>query len=84
MTKENQFRGFDLFNDIEDTELRNRNRAIVLANIAEDNARERRISPGAAGTILGYFKQVPDEDKHDVQNRFIRAMQERGFEIVAA
>lgn len=78
----NQFKGFDLFNDIEDVSLRNRNRAVVLANMAQDHTKERKISPGGAGLILGYFKNIPDEDKKDVQDRFQKTMQERGFYLV--
>ena len=77
-----QFKGFDLFTDIEDVSLRNRNRAVVLANIAEDNTRNRLISPGGAGLILGYFKQIPEHERDDVRNQFVQNMKERGYEIV--
>ena len=76
-----QFKGFDLFNDIADVDLRNRNRAVVLANIAEDNTRNRLISPGGAGLILGYFKQIPEQERDDVRRRFVINMKERGYEI---
>jgi hypothetical protein len=86
MTKENQltdnYRGFNLFNDIPDAPLRNRNRAVTLTNMAEDNSRNRLISPNGAGLMLGYFKHVPDEDKRDVQDRFVESMKLRGFKIV--
>ena len=78
-----QFKGFDLFNDIEDNTLRNRNRAVVLANIAEDNTRNRLISPGGAGLILGYFKQLSEADRSDVKERFRNNMVERGYVLAA-
>lgn len=80
----NEYKGFSMFNDIENVDLRNRNRAVVLANIASDNSKNRRITPGATGLILGYFKNLPDEDKKDVQARFVKEMNLRGFHIVAA
>ena len=79
-----QYKGFDLFHDIEDTLLRNRNRAVVLANIAEDNSRNRKVSPGGAGLIIGYFNNVPNEDKRDVKDMFTKFMAERGFVLANA
>ena len=79
-----QYKGFDLFHDIEDTPLRNRNRAVVLANIAEDNSRNRKVSPGGAGLIIGYFNNVPNEDKRDVKDMFTKFMAERGFVLANA
>ena len=78
----NEYKGFSLFNDIEDVNLRNRNRAVVLSNIASDHSKNRKITPGSAGLILGYFKEIPDEDKMDVQNRFVKEMNLRGFHLV--
>lgn len=80
----NEFKGFSLFNDIEDVNLRNRNRAVVLANIAENHSKNRRISVNGVGLILGYFKSITDDDKADVKNRFVNEMNSRGFYLVAA
>jgi hypothetical protein len=73
------FKGFSLFNDIEDKDLRNRNRAVVLANIAADNTRNKLISPKGASLILGYFGLVPPEERKDVQDQFTQRMLESGF-----
>jgi hypothetical protein len=75
----NQYKGFELFNDIEDISLRNRNRAVTLANIAEDNTKNRMISPKGASLILGYFGAVPDVDKTAVSEKFKQNMKERGY-----
>lgn len=83
MSKE-EFKGFCLFNDIADKALRNRNRAVVLTNIAEDRTRNRLISANGAGLILGYFKEIPEEDRQDVKERFTQNMKERGYVISAA
>ena len=75
------FKGFELFHDITDRLLRNRNRAVVLANIAEDHSKNKLITPKAAGLILGYFKEIPNEEKAEVQNCFKEQMNLRGFKI---
>lgn len=75
----NEFKGFSLFSDIEDIRLRTRNRAVVLCNIAEDNMRERRISPKGFSLILGYFGVIPDEEKNMVKDAFANQMKERGY-----
>ena len=79
--EKNNYKGFSLFSDIEDVALRNRNRAVVLANVAKDymNKTTKRISPKGAAIILGYFQYVPEAERADVQERFKQRMQENGF-----
>lgn len=79
----NNYKGFELFNDIEDTALRNRNRAVVLANMAEDHSKDRRINVKGVSLIVGYFNQVPERDRADVKERFAQAMRERHFLVAA-
>lgn len=81
--EKNEFRGWSLFNDIDDINLRNRNRAVVLSNIAEDCTRNRLISPRGASLILQYFKLIPDAEKIDVRNRFAQNMKEKGYVLTA-
>ncbi|MBX4212607.1 hypothetical protein KW787_04105 [Candidatus Pacearchaeota archaeon] len=78
------YKGFELFSDIEDTALRNRNRAVVLTNLAVDNTKNRLISPKGAALILGYFQQVPEEDRNDVRERFKKDMYDRGYILAAS
>lgn len=80
--KRNTFKGFELFNDITDRILRTRNRATVLANIAEDNSKSRLVSPKGAALVLGYFQQVPPEERDEVKAKFKECMIERGFKLV--
>lgn len=77
-----EYKGFSLFSDIDDKELRNRNRAVVLANIAENNSRNQRIGANGMGLILGYFSNIPEDERADVQERFKNTMIERGFALV--
>lgn len=76
------FKGFALFSDIEDVALRNRNRAVVLANMAQDHCKNNLISPNGAGLILGYFKAVPAEEREGLMPIFLQQMKERGFHMV--
>lgn len=77
----NEFKGFCLFNDIEDVALRNRNRAVVLSNLANDHISNRKITPKGASLILGYFQQIPEEDREDVKERFAERLKETGHVI---
>lgn len=81
-TNEN-YKGFSLFNDIEDIDLRIRNRAVVMSNIAEANTnKDRNIRPAGVGLILGYFNSVPKEEKKATIEKFVSTMKERGFQLV--
>ena len=79
----NEYKGFSLFNDIEDVNLRNRNRAITLSNIASNHSKDRKIPPATAGMILNYFNLVDGKDKEDVMKRFMEEMNLRGFHLVS-
>lgn len=80
----NNFKGFELFNDITDDELRTSNRAKVLANMAEDYMnKEKRISPKGAFLILGYFSKIPEAERATVRDVFSNNMKQRGFALVA-
>jgi hypothetical protein len=81
--KKTTFKGFELFNDIEDRELRTRNQAVVLTNISEDNSRNRLISPKGVALILGYFQQIFEGDRDIVKTKYKDQMNQRGFKIVA-
>lgn len=78
-----EYKGYSLFNDIEDAALRIRNRAVVLANIAEYHTKQQRITPKGAAMLVGYFKEVPDIEKKSVMERFGEFMRERGYAITA-
>lgn len=83
MNAQNEYKGFSLFNDIEDDMLRIRNRAVVLANIAEDNTEKGMISMKGASLIFGYFGLVPPHEKYAVQCKFEEQMKGRGFKVPA-
>lgn len=75
-----EFKGYSLFNDIEDAALRDRNRAVVMANIVEDHVQpDSTISPRATLLILGYFNRVPEEQRREVMDLFRAEVRRRGF-----
>lgn len=80
----NEYKGFSLFFDIEDITLRNRNQAVVLANMAESGSKNRKISANGMGLIIGYFDKIPNEERKSVYDQFIQFMKERGFELKSA
>lgn len=76
------FKGFELFNDITDEELKSRNRAVVLANISEDNkTKDKRINPKGVALIMGYFSNIPKEERKPVSLKYAEEMRKRGFAI---
>lgn len=82
MQKINEYKGFSLFNEIKDSELRTRNRAVVLANITEDNLTpNKRLTPKGAVLVLGYFTAIPEEEKGATQVRYQQELQARGFKV---
>lgn len=86
MQKQNpaEFKGFSLFNDVEDDNLRPFNRARVMANMAEDHTnKEKRITPKGAALILGYFNLIPKEERNIAKDLFEIEMNNRGFALTA-
>ena len=82
MTKEkNEYCGFSLFNDIEDVELKTRNRAVIMANIAEQYIMPLtfKIAVKGASLIVGYSCCIPKEERGVVFEKFKTIMQERKF-----
>lgn len=77
----NTYQGFNLFNDIEDFDLRTRNRAVVLANIYEDNCKDGKVSGKGAVTIMNYFQKIPEGERGAVQTKFTEDMRLRGFKV---
>lgn len=80
----NEFKGYSLFNDVEDQALRNRNRAVIMANILEHNTKGMQVSPKGAALILGYFSNIPKEEREEVEKNFEQFAKERGYARKAA
>lgn len=75
----NTYKGFTLFRDIEEKRLRVANQGVMLANIYEDHLVGNLVSKVGAKVILGYFLQIPEDERKEVRDNFERIMKERGF-----
>ena len=84
MTNKNEYKGYSLFNDVEDVALRDRNRAVVMSNMIEQHTRHRKIMPKGAALVLGYFSCIPKEQRAKVQDLFDNRITEMGYRHAAA
>ena len=84
MQNKNEYKGYSLFNDVEDKELQTRNRAVIMRNIVEHNTRDRRITPKGAGLALGYFNSIPLEERKEVEKKFEELIKGDGYVRKAA
>jgi len=70
----NEIYGYSLFNDLEDAALQERNRAVVMANIAEHYTKKDKISPKGASMIINYFNEIPVALRDSLYKRFEHIM----------
>ena len=82
MQQVNEYKGFSLFNDLEDESLRTRNRAVMLANMASNHSKDKRISAQGTSLILNYFHLIPADERAAVRDKFMNEMKQRGFYLV--
>ena len=78
----NEINGYSLFNDIDDEALRDRNRAVVMANMADvyTDKKRKNITPRGSFLILSYFNAILPEQRKNLINNFMSMMKERGYE----
>jgi len=75
-----EFKGVRLFNDIEDEALRNGNRAVVMANIFEDNVnKEGKVTDKGSALLIGYFGCIKEEERKGVYSRVEAELKKRGY-----
>lgn len=82
----NNYKGYSLFEDIEDIDLRTRNRAVVLANIYEDNPHlsdNTSTSKRGALLIFGYMDSIPEGERAVTLESFYEQMESRGYQSVS-
>lgn len=63
------YKGYDLFLDVEDQELKTRNRAVVLWNIFESNTSKNLTDAAGVADMLGYVQKIPEEERKDVVSK---------------
>lgn len=77
----NEIRGYSLFNDVEDTEIRVYNRARTLKNMMLDHAdKERNISALGGSLIFQYFNLVPMEERQAVHSKLAELLKQKEVE----
>lgn len=74
-----EYKGYSLFNDIEDKALQTRNRAVIMCNIVEQYTQKNLITPRGAALVFGYFSAIKLEDRKDVNTSFEKMIKERGY-----
>ena len=84
MQNKNEYKGYSLFNDVEDVALQERNRAVIVCNIVEHNTRKGLITPRGAGLAMGYFNCIPVEQRKGVMEKFEELVKGRGYVRKAA
>lgn len=65
-TQQNNYNGYDLFLDVEDKALRNRNRAVCLYNIFESHSHNGLLSARGTSDMVGYVQAVPKDERAEV------------------
>lgn len=77
--KPKSFKGFPLFNEIEDRQLRRRNQAVIMTNILEDSFVEGKCTVKGASLITGYMSHIPEEERRELFDEFVSQASVRGF-----
>ena len=75
--KNNEFRGYGLFNDVEDKEIQIFNRARTLVNIMDDHSKGDEVNGTGAMICMGYFKSLPGDDRMAVHEKAFQMLEER-------
>ena len=70
---------YETFNEIKDSVLRARNRAIVMANIFEDHSKGNDITTKGASLLFRYFESLPKMDIALTFEAFKADMEARGY-----
>lgn len=75
---ENEFMGYNLFNDIEDEFLRIHNRATMMSTIFEMNSKEGNVSEAGLTVLKGYFECIDIDERGTIFVAFLHILQENG------
>lgn len=75
------YKGFSLFNDLENAHDRAINRGRILSNIATDHQRHGQFSYKALALTAGYIRAVPVQERRAALDEFVTAMRKEGFAI---
>ena len=77
--KMENYKTLPLFSDIEDSALRTRNRAVIMANVSEQHTKKNKLTVQGVALVLGYFNAVPEDERKDLYSAYESQMKERGY-----
>lgn len=73
----NYYRGYSLFNDVEDQELQTYNRARVMKNIMLDNSDGRLVNARGMQILAGYFDRIPSRNQDGVYKMLEKLLRQK-------
>lgn len=82
ITNENKtYKGYSLFNGVEDFSLKSRNRGVLIANMVEEHfdTNTNRVSTRGLALILGYFNEIPSLERKAAHNALKKELANRGI-----
>jgi hypothetical protein len=81
MKKNLTYKTLPLFDEIEDSALRTRNRAVIMANVSEQHTKDNKINVKGVALVLGYFNSIPEDERAGLYTEYEKTMKERGYAV---
>lgn len=82
MQKQNdEVKGYPLFGEIEDAQLQERNRAVIMVNLLEDNFDAGKVTGKGVALQIQYMNAIPPEKRESLLKEFVKQANDRGFKI---
>jgi len=75
------YKGFSLFDDLDNANDRAVNRGRIMANIVVDHQRDGKFSPKGMALSGGYMRSIPAAERKAALAQFIFAMRKEGFAL---
>lgn len=78
MATVNQYKGYSLFNDVEDKVSQTYNRARVMKNMMLDHSDTNKVVSDIGQTMLmTYFTHIPESDRQAVHTKLAELLQQK-------
>lgn len=75
------FKGFGLFNDVEDASMQAFNRGRMMVNIVMDHSKDGKFNMKGVALSTGYMNAIPKGERRAALEEFIRLLQKEGFRL---
>lgn len=72
------FKGYPLFDDVDDVEIRRRNQATSMVNMFEEHSRGGKVSAKGLQLIVEYFSKLLPTERASVRAMFTDVLKQRG------